>query len=165
MSEPFIGEVKVFGFNYAPKGWALCNGQLLSINQNQALFSLLGTTYGGNGQTTFALPDLRGRTPLHVGNGVTLGQSAGQETHTLTTTEMPMHTHLVSASSATDNKTTATGSVWGASTSNPYAPQSNTTMAPNAIGTAGQSQPHENRQPYLTLNFCIALVGIYPSRN
>jgi alpha-glucosidase (family GH31 glycosyl hydrolase) len=121
--------------------------------------------FTGNGQTTFALPDLRGRTPVHVGNGVTLGQSAGQETHTLITTEMPMHTHLVSASSTTDNKTTATGSVWGASTSNPYAPQANTTMAPNAFGTAGQSQPHENRQPYLTVNFCIALTGIYPSRN
>lgn len=165
MSEPFIGEVKLFGFNYAPKGWALCNGQLLPINQNQALFSLLGTTYGGNGVNTFALPDLRGRTPVHVGNGVMLGESAGEEAHTLTSTEMPMHTHTLSASSADDNKTTATGNVWGKSTNNPYAPDSNTTLAATAIGAAGQSQPHENRQPYLTLNFCIALVGIYPSRN
>lgn len=165
MSDPFIGEVKMFGFNFPPRNWALCNGQIMAINQNQALFSLLGTTYGGNGVTTFALPDLRGRTPVHVGQGVALGESAGQETHTLIQAEMPMHTHFASGSSTPVDQKTATGNVWGASTDGTYHLQANTTMAPAAIGIAGASQGHENRQPYLTVNFCIALSGIFPSRN
>lgn len=168
MSEPFIGEIKLFGFNYAPQGWALCNGQLLPINQNQALFSILGTTYGGNGQTTFALPDLRGRTPVHVGNGVVLGQSAGEENHTLTTNEMPQHTHQVTASGAAANQKAVTGNIWAdlGTTANPYSPNGPlTTMHPGSMTDAGGSQSHSNMQPYLALNFCIAIMGIYPTRN
>jgi microcystin-dependent protein len=166
MSEPFIGEIRAFGQAWAPQGWALCNGQLLSINQNQALFSLLGTTYGGNGQTTFALPDLRGRVPMHVGNGVTLGQSAGEENHTLTQNEMPQHTHLVSGSTAEANQKNVAGNIWAASSSNPFAQAApDATMNAASLGTAGGSQPHPNMQPYLTMNYCIAIQGIYPSRN
>lgn len=171
MSEPYLGEIKLFGLNYAPRGWALCNGQLLPINQNQALFSILGTTYGGNGQTTFALPDLRGRVPVHVGNGVTLGQSAGAENHTLTTNEMPAHTHLVQASSAAPNQKVVTGNIWATppAAEPPVTPYSQgdslTTMHQGSMSSVGSSQPHTNMQPYLTLNFCIALQGIFPSRN
>ncbi len=166
MAEPFLGEIKLFGFGYAPRGWAQCNGQLLAINQNQALFAILGTTYGGNGQTTFALPDLRGRTPVHMGNGVTLGQSAGEEAHTLTTLEMPMHTHIASASTAAPSQPSPAGGLWAQSDAQNYSTATpNTQLSGAAIGSAGQSQPHSNMQPYLTLNFCIALVGIFPSRN
>ncbi|MDF2629720.1 MAG: Tail Collar domain protein [Symbiobacteriaceae bacterium] len=165
MSEPFLGEIRMYGFNFAPRNWAACNGQLLPINQNQALFSILGITYGGNGQTTFALPDLRGRTPVHVGNGVTLGQSAGEETHTLTVQEIPQHMHSAFGSSTQVNQLTATGNVWGTSPVSPYAAQSNVTLSTAAIGVAGSSQGHENRQPYRTVNFCIALTGYFPSRD
>jgi len=163
MSTPYIGEIRIVSFNFAPKGWALCNGQLLAINQNQALFSILGTTYGGNGQVNFALPNFQGRAPLHFGSGFTLGQIAGEENHTLITTEMPTHTHLVSASSAIPDAGTMANNSWAA---NPGAYGSNvtTTMNPASIGNAGGNQPHSNMQPYLVLNFIIALQGIFPSR-
>jgi microcystin-dependent protein len=167
MAEPFMGEIRIMSFNFAPQGWAQCNGQFLPINQNQALFSLLGTTYGGNGQTTFALPDLRGRTPIYTGNGHTLGEVGGQASHTLTQQEMPQHAHLLNASSTNAN-TPVPGNDLCAGANNAYvnpASGSLTTLEPASISNVGGSQPHENRQPFLTLNFCIALQGIFPSRN
>jgi microcystin-dependent protein len=164
MSEPFLSEIKIVSFNFPPKGWALCNGQLLPINQNQALFSLLGTTYGGNGQTTFALPNLQGRVPIHFGNHI-LGQVGGEENHTLSAPEMPTHTHTFSASNAAPNQGTIAGNIW-ASNSGAYSsasPDSNMNTA--SISSVGASQPHANLQPYLVLNFIIALQGIFPSRN
>jgi len=179
MGTPFLGEIKMISWNFPPKGWAFCNGQLLPINQNQALFSLLGTSFGGNGQTTFALPDLRGRVPVHADGG-TPGTVSGEPNHTLITTEMPAHNHLINVDAAT------------AATSNTNAPASNTvlgqsigkppqganfslqmyggeapaaSLAPATIGTAGGSQPHNNMQPYLVINFVIALQGVFPSRN
>ncbi len=169
MSEPFIGEIRLMSFVYAPKNWALCNGQFLPINQNQALFSLLGTTYGGNGQTTFALPDFRGRVPIHVGNGHTVGERAGEQAHTVTVAEMPTHAHSAHASTAA--ATTAfptTSSVLAQSIgANLYAASSSNLVAmnPGMIANTGGSQAHQNMQPYLTISFCIALVGIFPSRN
>jgi len=169
MSEPFLSEIRIFSFIYAPRTWAQCNGQLLPINQNQALFSLLGTTYGGNGQTTFALPDLRSRVPMHEGQGFTLGQSGGQEVHTLTTSEMPTHNHVVNAVvSASANATVGdpTSNFCANSGKSNYTTDApNNVMFPGAITNTGGSQPHENRCPYLVLNFCIALVGIFPSQN
>ena len=164
MSEPFLGELKLMSFNFPPKGWALCNGQFLPINQNQALFALLGTMYGGNGQTTFALPDLRGRVPVHVGGGFSSqGQSLGQEAHTVTTSELPAHTHTVSASSQSGNQ--ADPKILAA-IANAYAdPTDLTTLNPATVTNVGGSQAHENRQPYLVLSWCIALQGIFPSRN
>jgi microcystin-dependent protein len=168
VSDPFIGEIKIVGFNFAPRGWAFCNGQILSIAQNTALFSLLGTTYGGNGQTTFALPDLRGRVPIHPGQGpglsnYTQGQLAGSETVTLLSTQMPAHTHTVNASTQSDitGNPTSNFPAGGAS----YDTTANTTMDPAMIGNSGGNQPHSNLQPYLAINFCIALEGIFPSRN
>jgi microcystin-dependent protein len=165
MATPFLGELKLISWGFAQKGWAFCNGQFLPINQNQALFSLLGTMYGGNGQTTFALPDLRGRVPVHVGMGLSQGNSLGQEVHTLTQTEMPAHNHLARA-----NDTTATQAAPGgaalASSPNTYAPFGNaTSIHPATLSNVGGSQAHENRQPYLALNWMIALQGIFPSRN
>lgn len=166
MSEPFLGEIKLFSFGRAPKGWALCDGKVLPINTNQALYSLLGTIYGGDGVRTFALPDLRGRVPVHVGNGVTLGHKAGEETHMLTINEMPTHHHIVTASSENATLKVATGHVWGTSTDNIYSTdQLNTNMNVQALSSSGKSQPHQNMQPYSVANYCIALVGIYPSRN
>lgn len=165
MAEPFIGEIKLFSCNFAPKGWALCDGALLPINSNQALFAILGTTYGGNGTTTFALPDLRGRVPRHQGNGVTLGQAAGEEGHTLTQAEMPMHNHLAYASSQTGTTKSAEGGVWAQTDFEKYAPTADQVMSGQALSTSGGSQPHSNMQPYLALNFCIAVVGIFPSQN
>ncbi|TSI05171.1 phage tail protein [Lysinibacillus sp. BW-2-10] len=165
MAEPFIGEIKCFSFGKIPSGWAPCNGQLLPINQYQALYAILGTTYGGDGITTFALPDLRGRVPVHVGNGVTLGQKAGEEAHTLTVNEMPAHTHPVTASSSAANKRTPAGNVWGSPTTNVYATQSNTVMSMQALTTAGSSNAHPNMQPYNVANYCIALIGIFPTQN
>ena len=165
MSEPFLSEIKIVSFNFAPKGWALCNGQLLPINQNQALFSLLGTTYGGDGRVNFALPDLRGRIPIHFGNTHTLGERAGEENHTLNISELPAHSHTFSASNADPNQGTPAGNMW-ASNSGAYsnaAPDS--TMNPASISNVGGSQPHTNIQPYLVLNFIIALQGIFPSQN
>ncbi|GIP55365.1 MULTISPECIES: phage tail protein [Paenibacillus] len=164
MSEPFLGEIRSFSFGIVPKGWAACNGQTLPIHQNQALYSLLGTIYGGDGVTTFALPDLRGRVPVHPGNGVQLGQSAGEEHHTLTVQEMPQHTHFVfGAGTSSSNK--AANNVWGTAPSSMYAAEATTQMSSNALSTTGQSQPHNNMQPYNVLSFCIAINGIYPSRN
>jgi microcystin-dependent protein len=163
MSTPFLGELKLASFNFAPKGWAQCNGQLLPINQNQALFALLGTTYGGNGQTTFALPDMRGRVPIHRGSGFTQGQAIGEESHTVTLSEMPAHNHSVSASSQNGNQ--ADPKILAAASDVYAAPSNLTSIAPGTITNVGGSQPHENRQPYLVLTWCIALQGIFPSRN
>ncbi|HEX5502327.1 MAG TPA: tail fiber protein [Thermomicrobiales bacterium] len=170
--DPFLGEIRMFGGNFAPKGWAFCNGQLLPIAQNTALFSLLGTTYGGNGQTTFGLPDLRGRAPLHWGQGpglspYTQGEQGGQEQITLISGQMPTHAHAANAVAGGGNNSSPAGNVWAASTTRDsiYASGSpGTTMNPAAIGNAGGNQPHENRQPYLTVSFIIALEGIYPTR-
>jgi microcystin-dependent protein len=165
MGTPFLAELKIISWNFAPKDWALCNGQLLPINQNQALFSLLGTTYGGNGQTTFALPDLRGRTPLHVGMGLLQGQTGGENAHTLAQPELPAHNHAVQGSSDTGTVKDPTGAIWAVNTINPYSASGNTAMVSTSITPVGNSQPHENRQPYLVVNVIICLVGIFPSRN
>ena len=164
MGTPFLGELKLMATNFAPKGWAMCNGQFLTINNNQALFSLLGTMYGGNGQTTFALPDLRGRVPMHVGNAFSnQGERAGEEAHTLSLGEMPQHNHPVNASTTAGN---AADPTILAPFSNGYsAATSLTTIHPATVTNVGGSQPHENRQPFLVLNWCIALQGAFPSRN
>ena len=163
---PFLSEIRIFSFNFAPKGWAMCNGQSLPINQNQALFSLLGTTYGGNGQTDFLLPNLQGRVPIHIGNGHTLGERAGEEIHTLLLTEMPQHTHPVQASSNGSDAKTALNNYFASSTGfTPYNAATNEQMATNAITPVGGSQPHTNMAPFSVLNICIALQGIFPSQN
>ena len=165
MATPYLGEIRIVTFNFAPKGWAFCNGQLLPINQNQALFALLGTTYGGNGQSTYALPDLQGRTPMHMGNGHTLGERAGEQNHTLTISEIPTHTHFAQASMNNGDTVLPAGAVQ-AVVAGAYGPPTNlTSMNPAAIATTGGSQPHLNMQPFLTLNFCIALQGIFPPQN
>jgi microcystin-dependent protein len=161
--EPFLSEIRIMSFNYPPKGWALCNGQLLPINQNQALFALLGTTYGGNGQTTFALPDLRGKVPIHVGNGHTLGESAGTTSVTVNTNQMPQHAHFLSASNNTGNTNINANNVLAASPSQLYDAGNLTTLHPSSVSNVGGSQPHNNVQPYLVLSFCIALQGVFPS--
>jgi microcystin-dependent protein len=165
MSEPFLGQLMLASWNFAPKGWAMANGQLMAINQNQALFSLLGTTFGGNGLQNFALPNLQGRAPVHQGNTFTMGQLGGQETHTITQSETPSHNHLV----------TAIGTATGADPSGGYlggggAPVFNSlanivALNSGTVSTVGGSQPHENRQPYLVMTWVIALVGIFPSQN
>ncbi len=172
MSEPFIGEIRMFGFNFAPQGWALCNGQLLPISQNTALFSLLGTTYGGDGTTNFALPNMQSRVPIHQGQGAGLssyleGQAGGTETVTLLATQMPGHTHSVKASSGAAASGQPEGRALARSGSHIYAaePDTNTVMNANMLGDAGGSEPHGNIQPYLVVNFCIALIGIFPSRS
>src|SRR5882757_4158278 len=168
MAEPFLSEIRMMSFNFAPKGWAFCDGQLLPINQNQALFSLLGTTYGGNGQTNFALPDLRGRVPTHTGGqGHFLGERGGEQAHTLTMSEIPQHFHTASATSTSGDLFVATGNVLAASPAQLYAPATAnlTTLIPSSVTTMGGSQAHENMQPYLVLVFCIALQGIFPSQN
>lgn len=167
MSEPFLGEIKIISWNFAPKGWALCNGQFLPINQNQALFSLLGTMYGGNGQTTFALPNFRGRVPVHVGAGFTQGEAAGSSAVTVNISAMPAHTHFVNVTNNDASEANPTGtSVLSKSVANSFGPFGNpTTMNALTIGGAGGSQPHNNQQPYLVLNFVIALIGIFPSQN
>jgi microcystin-dependent protein len=172
MSEPFLGEIRMFGFNFAPRGWAFCNGQILSIAQNTALFALLGTTYGGNGQTTFALPNLQSRVPIHFGQGpglspYSLGQLSGQENVTLLPTQMPAHSHSLACH--TDDAATGipNGNFPAASAQNIYASAATPGQFMNAgmVTVAGNSQPHTNIQPYLAINFCIALQGIFPSRN
>jgi microcystin-dependent protein len=166
MSEPFLSEIKLVSFNFAPKGWALCNGQFLPINQNQALFALLGTRFGGNGQTTFALPDLRGRVPIHVGSGFTLGQNGGQQTHTVTQSEMPQHVHILSgASNPATTDTPDSSLMLGNAALDLYrSPTTLAAMEPGMVSSVGGSQAHENMQPYLALTFCIALQGIFPSQ-
>jgi len=165
MAEPFLSEIRIFSFNFAPKGWALCNGQLLPINQNQALFSLLGTTYGGDGQVNFALPDLQSRSPIHVGNH-TLGERGGEQAHTLILSEMPTHTHAAACNSAIGDKPAPAANFWASTTANPYSSNApNANMNPAAVTNVGGSQAHLNMSPYLVLNFCIALQGIFPSRN
>lgn len=166
MAEPFLSEIRIMSFVFAPKGWALCNGQLLPINQNQALFALLGTTFGGNGTTNFALPDLRGRTPLHVGSSHTLGERGGEQAHTLSIAEIPTHVHVLNATTATGNTPLPTNNILADSPSQLYSNPANL-LALNAgsITNTGGSQAHLNMQPFLTLSFCIALQGIFPSPN
>jgi microcystin-dependent protein len=177
---PFMGEIDINSFNFAPKGWAQCNGQFLPINQNQALFSILGTTFGGNGQTTFALPDLRGRCAMYTGNGHTIGEAGGQEFHTVTISEMPQHVHIMSGNNGQADTAATAVTPAGNSFATAFAVPAgggsvavnrfstagaNGALAPAAITNTGGSQPHENRQPFTVLNFCIALQGIFPSRN
>lgn len=165
MAEPFLSEIRIMSFVFAPKGWALCNGQLLPINQNQALFSLLGTTFGGDGRVNFALPDLRGRTPIHVGSGHTLGERAGTEAVTLNIQQLPTHNHAVNAQSGNATQPIPGGNILAAA-NNVYAPPTNmTTLGPSMVTNVGGSQAHLNMQPFLTLSFCIALQGIFPSPN
>lgn len=171
MADPFLSEIRIFSFSITPKGWAQCNGQLLPINQNQALFSLLGTTYGGNGQTNFALPDLRGRTQFHFNGSFNLGQAGGQEVHTLTQSELTTHVHSLvpgsNASSAAATQANPIGNFLANSGKAAFttAGQPNSVMGPATVSSLGGSQAHENRSPLLTLQFCIALIGIFPSRN
>lgn len=166
MSEPYIGEIRLFSFRWPPRGWAVCNGQILSIHQNQALFSLLGPTYGGNGTTTFALPDLRGRVPIHVGPGKAMAQALGSEVHILAENEMPAHTHAVMASQEVASAITPADQVWAKQEeTKPYSDAKDQLLSAAAVSTTGRSEPHENRQPYLTLNYCIAVQGLFPSRN
>jgi len=165
MSEAFLGEIRLFSFDFPPRGWALCNGQFLSIAQNQALFALLGTMYGGNGQTTFALPDLQGRVPIHIGGGFVQGQRAGEESHILGLSELPQHTHGALGDAGAANATTPVGKSWASQEVSPYSGAANTSMRPTTTSTVGGGQPHLNMSPYLTLNLCICLGGIFPSQN
>lgn len=175
MSNPFIAEIRMFGGNFAPRGNAFCNGQILSIAQNTALFSLLGTTYGGNGQTTFALPNLQSRAPMHPGQGPglsprSLGEQGGAESVTLITNQIPAHTHQASGRAAAGDQTSPANTTWATVSSgrNPlplYSPTPNTTMNPQALGVAGGGQPHQNMPPFLAISFIIALQGIFPPRN
>ena len=175
MSEPFLAEVKIVGFNFPPRGWAQCDGQVLPINQNQSLYSLLGTTYGGDGRTSFALPDLRGRVPIHEGQAPgqptnhTLGSKGGEDAHVLTTQEIPAHTHLPLQATNNDGSAQAPGgNVLARSVSLAYeaaAPAVGPDIQPGSVSVVGSGQGHENEMPYLTLNFVIALQGLFPSRN
>jgi microcystin-dependent protein len=165
MAEPFLSEIKIMSFNFPPKGWAFCNGQLLPINQNQALFALLGTTYGGNGQTNFALPNLQGRAPMHMGQGHTLGEAAGETAHTLRPAELPTHTHVLNGTDQNGAAANPANAVLGGANNVYHVAANEVPMNPESVTTVGGSQPHNNMQPYLVLNFCIALQGIFPSRN
>ena len=170
MAEPFLSEIRIMSFNFAPKGWATCDGQLLPINQNQALFSLLGTTYGGDGRVNFGLPDLRSRVPIHMGSGHTLGERGGEQAHTLSISEIPTHVHTTTVSStqavAGTGSTPDNTKILGQSRASFLygSAQSLVAMAPNSLANVGGSQAHLNMQPFLTLNFCIALQGIFPSQ-
>lgn len=169
MADPFVAEIRIFPFNFAPKGWAFCNGQLLPISQNTALFSLLGTTYGGDGKSTFALPNLQGRAPMHTGQGpglslYNLGQQGGSETVALLESEIPAHTHQTRAVGAFANQPSPANNIWGRSAANPYTAAQTGQMSPFALATTGSNEPHNNMQPYLTFYFCIALQGVFPPR-
>jgi microcystin-dependent protein len=167
MAEPFLSEIRIMSFVFAPKGWALCNGQLLPINQNQALFSLLGTTYGGDGRVNFALPDLRAKVPIHVGSGFTLGEKGGETAHTLSTAEIPTHVHVVNGMSTSGNTNVPSGNMLANSApNNAWGPtQSLQALNSKTVTNTGGSQAHNNLMPFLTLSFCIALQGIFPSQN
>ena len=165
MAEPFLAEIRLMSFVFAPKGWALCNGQLLPINQNQALFSLLGTTYGGNGQVNFALPDLRGRVPIHVGSSHTLGENGGEQAHTLSIAEIPTHAHIAQVTNTAGGQNPANNVFGGTGASTYGAATSLTGMAVDVLSNIGGSQAHLNMQPFLTISACIALQGIFPSPN
>lgn len=173
MSEPFLAEVRLMGFNFAPRGWAFCDGQILPINQNQSLYSLLGTIYGGDGRTSFALPDLRGRTPIHVGNSNggeehELGQKGGEEAITLSAAEMPSHDHTAQASSSNANQNISGGNILAGALNLYIQPSEDAVLqsiAPATVVNVGGGQSHDNMQPYLAVNFCIALQGLFPSRN
>lgn len=168
MSEPFLGEIRAFAFGRVPRGWAACEGQTMPINRYQALFSIIGVTYGGDGMSTFVLPDLRGRVPVHAGSGmagIRLGQRGGEATHALTQNEIPAHGHVPSGSTATATVAAmAAGSFWAAAPCFSKDPAQTVPMSGAAVSTAGASQPHENMQPYAAVSFCIALNGIYPTR-
>jgi microcystin-dependent protein len=165
MAEPFLSELRLMSFNFAPKGWALCNGQLLPINQNQALFSLLGTTFGGDGRVNFALPDLRGRVAIHVGSGHTLGERGGEQAHTLSIAEIPTHTHVLQASTVTANAPIPTNDVFAPTGGNQFfgPPNNLVALQSGTVTNVGGSQAHLNMQPFTVLSFCIALQGIFPS--
>ena len=172
MADPFVAEIRIFPFNFAPRGWAFCNGQILPISQNTALFSLLGTTYGGNGQSTFALPNMEGNAPMHPGQGPglslhDLGEIAGSQTVSLLGSEIPAHTHTLMAATTSANSKAPKDNVLGRASANVYLPPAGAPlvqMSPNVLAPAGGDQPHNNMQPFLTLNFCIALQGIFPPR-
>lgn len=165
MSEPFLAEVRMVGFNFAPRGWAFCDGQILPINQNQSLYSLLGTTYGGDGRTSFALPDLRGRTPIHVGNGHQQGQKGGEETHTLAVNEMPNHQHQWRAANENGSNPSPANNVLGNYANGYRDGQDLISPLAGTLANNGGGQGHNNMQPFLAVNFCIALQGLFPSRN
>jgi microcystin-dependent protein len=165
MSSPYIGEIRMFAGNFAPVGWSFCNGAIIPIDQNDALFNLIGTTYGGDGQTTFALPDLQSRVPVHVGPGFALGQAGGAESVTLTVSQIPAHSHVPQAYNAQGSSTSPSGAVWGQSTLNSYDTNAPTVaMNPSASGSSGGSQPHDNMIPFLAVNFILSLFGIFPSQ-
>ncbi|HEX9160075.1 MAG TPA: tail fiber protein [Thermoanaerobaculia bacterium] len=165
MSSPFIGEIRMFGGNFAPVGWAFCDGSLIPISENDTLFNLIGTTYGGDGQQTFALPDLRSRIPIHVGPGFALGQQGGTETVTLTANQIPAHNHVPQAHSTnTPSQSSPGGAVWSASSLNQFTPTPNANLAADALGTAGGSQPHDNMAPFVAVSFILSLFGIFPSQ-
>ena len=165
MPTPYLSELKIFPYGFVPKGWALCDGRVLPINQNQVLFSLLGTAYGGNGTTTFALPNLMGAVPMHVGTKMIRGQTGGESTHKLIISEIPLHTHQAIASSLPNpDINTPNNNFWATTpTYDYYGSESNGQMSPNAIGLTGLSYPHDNMAPYLVLNICIAITGLFPS--
>ena len=166
MAEPFLSEIRIMSFNFAPKGWALCNGQLLPINQNQALFSLLGTTYGGDGRVNFALPNLQGNVPIHMGSGFTLGEKGGQQAHTLTISEIPTHLHFAQGVKEDGDIQIPAGAFLAAAGAQPYHGATNlAAFEPSSSTSVGGSQAHVNMQPFLVLTFCIALQGIFPSQN
>jgi microcystin-dependent protein len=165
MAEPFLGEIRMCSFNFAPKGWALCDGALLQINLNQALFALLGTTYGGNGTLNFALPNLKGRVPIHMGTGFTLGQTGGEATHTLNISELAGHTHTVQASSTDANQTSPSGNLWANGNVPAYSGTGGAAMNAASISSAGGGSAHDNMSPYRVINFVIALQGIFPTFN
>lgn len=165
MSDQYLSEIRMFGFSFPPKGWAFCNGQTLSIQQNQALFAIIGTVYGGNGVTTFALPNLQGRVPLHTGTGYTQGQQSGEATVTLITQQMPQHSHNVQTNPNANSSAPSGTTVPGGGGVTGYGTPPNSNMNTTIVGNTGGSQPHSNMQPYLVINFCIAITGIFPSRN